>query len=107
MLHQSRASVKVRRQISQNSLAGDIDPSTIAPDAGWEEAVALMERLRIRHLPVVANGVTVGIVSARNLMARRTEHLDRLVAERTSQLDERDRQMRHNLEVAGRLMDRL
>ena len=52
-------------------------------------------------------GVTVGIVSARHLIAARAEHLDRLVAERTAQLGERDAQMRHNMEVAGRLMDRL
>src|SRR5436305_6638259 len=30
-------------------------PYTIHPDAGWEEAVASMERLRVRHLPVVAD----------------------------------------------------
>ncbi|MFO0809753.1 MAG: SpoIIE family protein phosphatase [Gemmataceae bacterium] len=83
------------------------DPTTIAPDAGWEEAAALMERLRVRHLPVVDRGTFVGIVSARDLIAARTNHLDRLVAERTAQLGERDAQMRHNMEVAGRLMDRL
>ena len=48
-------------------------PYTIHPDAGWEEAVASMERLRVRHLPVVENGKLVGIVTTRELMAHRAE----------------------------------
>src|SRR5262245_12198442 len=32
------------------------DPRTISPDAGWEETVALMEQLHVRHLPVVEDG---------------------------------------------------
>jgi serine phosphatase RsbU (regulator of sigma subunit) len=90
------------------------NPQTIRPDSTWEEAVALMDRLHIRHLPVVEHGRAVGIVSARRLIANRTEHLNRLVDDRTSELKrlteqllERDRQMQRNLAAAGRLMQRL
>lgn len=90
------------------------DPRTIAPDAGWEEAVSLMERLHVRHLPVVDGGRAVSVVSARELIAHRTQHLDRLVQERTGKLEqltalllERDRQSQRNLRVAGRLLNSL
>jgi serine phosphatase RsbU (regulator of sigma subunit) len=90
------------------------DPQTISPDTTWEEAVTLMDRLHIRHLPVVKNGRAIGIVSARQLIANRTEHLNRLVDDRTNELQrlteqliERDRQMQRNLAAAGRLMQRL
>jgi serine phosphatase RsbU (regulator of sigma subunit) len=90
------------------------NPHTIAPDTGWEEAAALMEQLHVRHLPVVEGGRTVGIVSARQLIAHRTGHLNRLVEERTweqqrltEQLLERDRQTQRNLLAAGRLTQRL
>src|SRR5438067_3478316 len=63
------------------------DPHTIGPDAEWEEAVSLLERLRVRHLPVVEDGRPVGVVSARQLIAHRTAHLDRLVQERTRELE--------------------
>src|SRR5262245_21032284 len=48
-------------------------PHTIAPDVGWEEAVALMGRLRVRHLPVVDGVRVIGIVSTRMLMGQRAE----------------------------------
>ena len=69
-----------------------------------------MERLRVRHLPVVEDGRVIGIVSTRLLMARRAEYLNRRVEERTAELrranDEllaRDAEMLHNLRAAGRL----
>lgn len=87
---------------------------TISADASWEEAVALMEAVHVRHLPVVENGLVVGLVTARNLIARRTEHLDRMVEERTRELEtltgqllDRDRQSQRNMTAAGRLMNRL
>ena len=43
-------------------------PYTIHPSAGWEEAVASMERLRVRHLPVVESGRPVGVVSIRDVL---------------------------------------
>lgn len=90
------------------------DPRTTSPDAGWEETVALMEQLHVRHLPVVEDGRLVGLVTARHLIRRRAEHLDRLVAERTGELQQandrllaRESEVRRNLTLAGRLQKRL
>ncbi len=89
-------------------------PHTIAPDCGWEEAVAYMEQHRVRHLPVIENGRVIGIVSARQLMARRSEYLHQVITERTEELqrlyDEmrsRDAELRQTMVVAGRLQTRL
>jgi serine phosphatase RsbU (regulator of sigma subunit)/CBS domain-containing protein len=90
------------------------DPYTIGPDVGWEEAVAMMDRLRVRHLPVVEGRRVVGIISTRMLMGRRTEYLNRLVDERTRELKQandeilaRDAELRYNLRAAGRFQTRL
>jgi serine phosphatase RsbU (regulator of sigma subunit) len=89
-------------------------PHTIAPGVGWGDAVELMDRLRVRHLPVVEDGRVIGIISTRMLVGRRAEHLNRLVEERTVELkraiDEvmaRDSELRYNLRAAGRLQTRL
>jgi serine phosphatase RsbU (regulator of sigma subunit) len=90
------------------------NPHCIGPDVNWEEAVAEMARLRIRHLPVVEGPRVVGIVSTRMMMGQRAEFLNRLVEERTQELkraiDEvmaRDAELRYNLRAAGRLQNRL
>jgi CBS domain-containing protein len=44
------------------------EPVTIAEDAALDEAVQLMERRRIKRLPVVRGGQVVGIVSRANLL---------------------------------------
>ena len=44
------------------------EPVTIAEDAGLDEAVEIMERRRIKRLPVVRGGQVVGIVSRANLL---------------------------------------
>ena len=89
-------------------------PHTIAPDVSWEDAIATMGRLRVRHLPVVETGRVIGIVSTRMLMTRRADDLHRLVDERTRELkralDEvmaRDAELIYNLRAAGRLQNRL
>lgn len=82
------------------------DPHSIHPDAEWENAMAIMERLHVRHLPVVDDGVIVGIVSSRQLIGRRTLHLDGIVERRTRELQERDRQIQYQMQVAGRLLNR-
>jgi len=89
-------------------------PYTIHPDAGWEEAVASMERLRVRHLPVVEDGKLVGIVTTRQLVAQRANHLNQIVAERTQKLrqanDEllaRDAEVNYYMKAAARLQKRL
>ena len=90
------------------------DPYTIGPDASWETAAAEMERLRVRHLPVVEDGRIVGIISARGLIGHRADHLNRVVEERTyelrranDQLLARDAEMMHYMKVAGRLQARM
>ena len=90
------------------------NPHTVGPELGWEEAIELMDRLRVRHLPVVEDGRVIGIVSTRMLMSRRTEYLNRQVEERTRELkranDElmaRDAELRYNLRAAGRFQTRL
>ncbi len=44
------------------------EPVTIAEDAGLDEAVEIMERRRIKRLPVIRRGQVVGIVSRANLL---------------------------------------
>ena len=90
------------------------DPYTVSPDAGWDDAVGLMAKHRVRHLPVMEHGKVVGLISSRVLMDRRSEYLNRRVDERTREVqrayDEllaRDSELRHNLRVAGRLQQRL
>ncbi len=91
------------------------DPHSIAPDVNWEDAMALMSRHRVRHLPVVDSDRRVlGIMSTRMLMSQRAEFLDRLVEHRTRELkralDEvmsRDEELRYNLRAAGRFQTRL
>jgi phosphoserine phosphatase RsbU/P len=89
-------------------------PHTISPETGWEDAMAMMQREHVRHLPVIENGRIVGIVSARNLIALRNEHLNQVVQERTRELqrlyDEvsaHDREMQQHMEIASRLQNRL
>ncbi len=49
------------------------DVATIAPDAFAFVAIGRMQRLGVRHLPVIAEGRLVGIVSARNLLRLRSD----------------------------------
>jgi serine phosphatase RsbU (regulator of sigma subunit) len=90
------------------------EPITIAPDRGWEDAVAAMQQNRVRHLPVVEAERVVGIISSRALMARRTEYLDQRIEARTRELKEandelmaRDAEVQHHLKAAGRLQTQL
>lgn len=89
-------------------------PHTIEPHVGWDEAVERMGKLRVRHLPVIENGRVIGIISARMLMSRRTEYLNRRVEERTSelrglndQLLSRDAEILQYLRAAGRLQTKV
>jgi phosphoserine phosphatase RsbU/P len=89
-------------------------PYTIHPDAGWEEAVSSLERLRVRHLPVVEDGKLVGIITTRQLMAQRANHLNEVVSARTRELRQsndallaRDAEVTHYMKAAARLQKRL
>lgn len=90
------------------------NPHTIGPDLGWEEVTALMERLRVRHLPVIDSGRVIGIVTARELIGHRTEYLNRQIEQQTRELrranDElmaRDADLRYHLRAAGNFQTRL
>jgi serine phosphatase RsbU (regulator of sigma subunit)/CBS domain-containing protein len=90
------------------------DPYLITPDVGWEEAVGLMDRLRVRHLPVIEHRKVIGIISTRRLMGWRDHVLTQQVEVRTRELRAaneellaRDAELRHNLRAAGRLQNRL
>ncbi len=90
------------------------NPHTVQPDREWIAASLEMERLRVRHLPVVEDGRVVGLVSTRGLMQRQTAYLNQLIENRTTELrhanDElmaRDADLRQNLRAAGRLQIRL
>jgi sigma-B regulation protein RsbU (phosphoserine phosphatase) len=90
------------------------DPYTIAADIGWDDAVGMMTKLRVRHLPVVQNGQLLGLISSRALMNRRAEFLDHRVEERTRELKRvneellaRDAETAYNLRAAGQFQKQL
>jgi len=58
------------------------DPDTLDPDATAGAALALMERHRYRHLPVVRGDEVVGIVSIRDLFAVVRAHLEDEIKDR-------------------------
>jgi serine phosphatase RsbU (regulator of sigma subunit)/CBS domain-containing protein len=90
------------------------DPYTVTPEVGWLEVAEMLERLKVRHLPVVEGNRVVGLISNRLLMARRAEFLNRMIERRTRELRAandhllaRDAEVVHNLRAAGRLQTRL
>lgn len=91
-----------------------VNPHTIRPDVDWFDAVAALDTLRVRHLPVIDGGKVIGVISSRILMNRRAEYLNGTVELRTRELqhtyDEllaRDAELRQHLRAAGRLQARL
>ncbi|WP_207483470.1 CBS domain-containing protein [Arenibaculum pallidiluteum] len=52
------------------------NPDTLPPDARASDALDLMRTRNYRHLPVVANGRVVGIVSIRDLYAAVQDQLE-------------------------------
>src|SRR5262249_61470167 len=86
----------------------------VHPDAGWEEGVRSLERLRVPPLPVVEDGKLVGIITARQLIAQRANHLNQVVSARTQELRQsneallaRDAELTHYMKAAARLQKRL
>jgi CBS domain-containing protein len=49
---------------------------TVAPDDSVKRAMILMTRYRVRHLPVIAKGKLVGIVSIGDVVKHRLEDLE-------------------------------
>lgn len=83
------------------------DPFTVAPGVSWDAAVGLMNRHRVRHLPVVDGGRVLGIVSTRLLMNRLVERRTRELKAAIDEVMSRDAELRYNLEAAGRFQTRL
>ncbi|MDI6810805.1 MAG: CBS domain-containing protein [archaeon] len=54
---------------------------TIEPEASIEEASAIAAKKRIKRLPVVENGMLVGIVSVRNILTLKPEYVKRFYPE--------------------------
>ena len=52
------------------------DTITVAPDDTLKRAMSLMTHHRVRHLPVIANGKLVGIVSIGDVVKHRLEDLE-------------------------------
>jgi signal-transduction protein with cAMP-binding, CBS, and nucleotidyltransferase domain len=50
-------------------------PITVSPDTPILEALELMTRRRIRHLPVVDNGEVVDFISIGDLVKYRIDHI--------------------------------
>jgi CBS domain-containing protein len=68
--------------LRQRSMVRDIMTTrvhTVAPDTKVPECVALMQRERIRHLPVVNGGSILGVLSVRDLMSSLLERHERLL----------------------------
>lgn len=49
------------------------NPQTVSPDATFNAALELMHDGRFRHVPVVDNGVPVGMISVRDAMGAELE----------------------------------
>ena len=63
--------VFLKGRASPTTRVGDVmraDPTSIRSDQHLGECIDLMERNRIRHLPVVDNGALVGIVSMGDIL---------------------------------------
>lgn len=89
-------------------------PHTIDPELGWDQAIEAMQRLKVRHLPVLEHDRVIGLISTRILMASRAEYLNERVENRTRELRHsnealmaRDSEVLHNLRAAGRLQTKL
>lgn len=82
-------------------------PITVAAEASWTTAAELMVRHRVRHLPVNDHGRLAGILSMRDLLEHKSRWLEGLVEQRTTELEERDRQTQYHMEVAGRIQRQL
>lgn len=69
LLQNRRASEVKAREIMTSPLV------TIDPEDSVEDACKLAARKRIKRLPVVENGVPIGIVSIRDLLTRKPEYV--------------------------------
>ncbi len=90
------------------------NPITIDQAADWHEGLDRMTASTIRHLPVTADGVVVGMLSNRDMTVHRTEELERVVAARTASLElqnielaRRDKRRSYDLDLARQVHSQL
>jgi CBS domain-containing protein len=60
----------------QTTMLGEVmthNPQTVSPDATFNAALELMHEGRFRHVPVVDNGIPVGMISVRDAMGSELE----------------------------------
>jgi CBS domain-containing protein len=61
---------------TQTTTLGEVmthHPQTVSPDATFNAAMELMHEGRFRHVPVVENGIPVGMISVRDAMGSELE----------------------------------
>jgi CBS domain-containing protein len=74
--------VALMGRASQTTEVRDImtpNPLTVTPDQDMEACMELMTEKRIRHLPVVANGNLLGMLSIRDLLENTLEEQKHLI----------------------------
>jgi len=73
----------LRNRKSRETLVKDLMTTnvvTIAPNATIDDAMALMTRYRIRHLPVVEDGKVVGVISIGDVVKAVIENQEHLIS---------------------------
>jgi len=73
----------LRNRKSRETLVKDLMTTnvvTIAPSASIDEAMELMTRYRIRHLPVVEDGKVVGVISIGDVVKAVIENQEHLIS---------------------------
>ncbi len=63
--------VALQGRSSKDTLVADImtrNVIAVGPSAGTDQCMALMSEKRIRHLPVIDNGMVLGMISIRDIM---------------------------------------
>lgn len=85
-------------------------PISVSPHETWAGAMELMDRRRVRHLPVVDGMRLVGMLSLRDLLQHRARYLEWTVQKSTSELAAkhqelaaRDELMQFHLGLAARI----
>lgn len=88
----------------EETLVSDVMTSqveTTSPDVRITEALKMMSRTRNRHLPVVLNGIVVGVVSLGDLSRALTKALERQVDYLTDQVESSAYLVRRGIKYTG------
>jgi CBS domain-containing protein len=72
--HRASEYVRTHGRVCDELMSHDV--ISVEPDAALADIVALMERRRVKRLPVIENGTLVGVVSRADLLAALARMLD-------------------------------